>query len=50
MATPGRETDEQTRQRIQRLREAGLSVRQVARETDTSTRTVQKYLKISLAK
>lgn len=47
MATPGRPLDSQTRRQIVRLREAGFSIRKVAHETRTSTRTVQKHLKVN---
>lgn len=50
MATPGRELDDADRERIRRLRDAGLSVRQIAREQRVSPTTVQKNLKTSLAK
>jgi len=45
MATSGRDITEQDRERIRRLREAGLSIRQIAKEERVSTTTVQKNLK-----
>lgn len=50
MATSGRDIDEQTRRQIQKLRDAGLSVREVAKAERVSPTTVQKILKITLAK
>lgn len=50
MATSGRDITEQERERIRRLREAGLSIRQIAKEERVSPTTVQKNLKESLAK
>ena len=50
MATSGRDTDEQTRRQIKKLRDAGLSVREVAKAEQVSTTTVQKILKNALAK
>ena len=43
MATSGKPLDNQTRQQIVRLREQGVSVRETAKATMTSTRTVQKH-------
>ena len=45
MATSGRETDEQTKRQIKKLRDAGLSVREIAREQRVSPPTVQKILR-----
>lgn len=50
MATSGREIDERDRQRIQRLRQAGLSIRQVAKAERVCAKTVQKILRNALAK
>ncbi len=45
MATSGRKIDEQTQRQIVKLREINRSIRDVAKITQTSTRTVQKYLR-----
>lgn len=50
MATSGRDLTNAEAERIRKLREANLSVRQIAREERVSTTTVQKILKTSLAK
>lgn len=42
--TSGRDIDEQTKRQIQKLREAGLSVREVARAALVATSTVQRVL------
>lgn len=50
MGTSGKEVTEAERQRIERLRQAGLSIRDVAKEQRMSTTTVQKILKKAIAK
>lgn len=45
MATSGRPIPADDARRMQRLREIGQSIRVIAKETQTSTRTVQKYLR-----
>ncbi|NBW09964.1 MAG: hypothetical protein EBR82_18255 [Caulobacteraceae bacterium] len=46
----GKPASEQDRNRIVRLREAGLSIRQIAHEQRCTTKTVQKILGTALAK
>ena len=51
MATCGRDLTEAERERVRRLRDqAGLSIRQIAREERVSPTTVQKILKEPIAK
>lgn len=50
MATSGRKLDDHTRQQIQRMRDAGVSVRETAKRADVSPATVSKFPKNALAK
>lgn len=50
MATSGRRIDDRDRERIIRLREQGVSVRETARRELVSPATVQKIWKSGLAK
>ena len=45
MATPGKQLSDHEAERLRRLRQAGLSIRDIGKEERVSTRTVQKYLK-----
>lgn len=49
MATSGKQLSEHEAERLRRLRQAGLSIRDIGKEERVSTRTVQKYLKASTA-
>lgn len=50
MATSGKDITCEEAERIRRLRAAGLSIRQIAREERLSPTTVQKNLKSAIAK
>lgn len=50
MATSGKPLTTQDAERLRRLREAGMSIRQIAREERLSPTTVQKNLKNPIAK
>jgi DNA-binding CsgD family transcriptional regulator len=45
MATSGKPLSDYEAERLRRLRQAGLSIRDIGKEERVSTRTVQKYLK-----
>jgi IS30 family transposase len=47
MAEQGRKLDESTRRTLERLREAGRSIREAAKESGVAKSTAQKYLKKS---
>lgn len=50
MATSGKNLSNQDRDRVRKLREAGLSIREIARAQMLSKNTVQKILQTPLAK
>lgn len=50
MATPGKPLPEPERRQIVRLREAGASIRGIARSVSVSINTVQKILRTPIAK
>ena len=50
MATPGRPIDASTRKRIVKMRSDGVSIRRVANAMRVSPVTVQKILKLPIAK
>ena len=50
MATSGKPLTQQEQDRLRKLRDAGLSVREVAKAERVSPTTVQKILRTSIAK